>query len=117
MKLLNKVKANFLQAKRSGFCLGKIGEYLKKNSTVQQEEDPWGTDFKDSDKSDGEKKESVKDVHITEDDLIPCSYLDDVLTELQHKHNAKRNIQLEFIDQCKEEQSKKCKQMGIESGK
>lgn len=116
LKLLNKVKANFLNAKRSGFCRGKMGEFFKKHST-HQEEDPWGTDFKDSDKSDGERKDSVKDVHITEEDLIPCSYLTDVLSELHHKHEAQRHILLDFIAQCKEEQQKKCRQLGIESGK
>lgn len=56
-------------------------------------------------------------MQITDEDLVPLDLFDGILAEYQHKHETKKQVYIDFIKQCREEQVKKCKQLGIESGK
>jgi hypothetical protein len=56
-------------------------------------------------------------VQVTDEDLVPLDLFDGVLAEFQHKFQTKKAIQLDFLKQCREEQQKKLKLLGVESGK
>jgi hypothetical protein len=51
---------------------------------------------------------------ITDEDFVPLDLFDGVLGEFQHKFQSKRQVQLEFIQLCREEAVKKQKALGIE---
>jgi len=70
-----------------------------------------------TDRSDGDMPEKVTDAFITDEDKVPHELFNQELTLLKHKFEEKSRLCTEFIKSCREEQVKKCKQLGIESGK
>ena len=56
-------------------------------------------------------------LQITDEDLVPLDLFEGVLAELNHKIESKRAVHLELAKSCRDEQVKKCKALGIESGK
>ena len=62
----------------------------------------------DAESSNGEKK-----VEVTTEDLIELSYFDTVLTEKEHKYSNKRQTIQEFIRYCRDEITKKLRQLDI----
>ena len=59
----------------------------------------------------------IENLAITDEDLVPLEFLDDVLGEIRHKQNSKVEIWQEIVDSAKQETVKKIKQHGIESEK
>ena len=113
LKILKKVKVAYIEAKTEKELYRKLQEEFGKMR--HDDDDDYVVNKNDSvDEKDDDK---ITEVQVTDEDLVPLELFDGVLAEFQHKFQSKRTIQLDFLKQCKEEQQKKLKLLGVESGK
>ena len=71
----------------------------------------------DDDFADDDNDPDSAQQQITDEDHVPLELFDAVVAQQLHKQQAKKALLVDFLKQCREEQSKKLKQLGIEQGR